>query len=114
MLDQITITAETPAGNLDLAGPEGPFLLIDANGLADWLADATTGSSTVYHRGFLIYDRSETASRLPAKQRAELLILADFAWQMAKKGRLQLLQRKLGVDRYEYIAVKAKPAKAKR
>lgn len=53
------------------------------------------GQRTVYHRGFLAEDREKNPSVCDS---------ANVAWELAQKGVLLLVQRRIGNMDYEYIA----------
>lgn len=73
-----------------------------ANEAHDWLLTARHGDRVVYHVGSLADDRVKGEKR----ERAELEWLADTFWEAARTRRVALVQRKLGMGHYEYIAVR--------
>lgn len=75
-----------------------------------WLYSAKHGDRVVYHRGALADDRD----RGEKTKRAELNFLADTFWEAARTRRVALMQKKLGIGRYEYIAVRTKDRVAPR
>jgi hypothetical protein len=82
--------------------PRSGSLRIDEPALCAWFGRACTGDSLVYHCGSLAHDRSPTASRLAPRDQAELARVARRALALAEAGSAALVQRRLGVDRYEY------------
>jgi hypothetical protein len=89
-------------------------LLLDENGFVDWLVTAEPGQALVYRRGLLALDVDPRALRMSAADRANLAALAQRLRDEADQGRLHLLQRRLGPERFDYIAVAAAPAGAAR
>jgi hypothetical protein len=73
-----------------------------------WLAMATPGSATVYHRGHLCRDRCRSTSALSERDRQKLTALARQALLAAEDGRVHLLQLRHGDGDYSYVAVKAR------
>jgi len=69
----------------------------------DWYEQAQPREVAVYHRGYLPCDRAVATSGLSACND-----LADHAWMLAKNGRVELVQRKLGAFDYEYLAIRNK------
>lgn len=65
------------------------------------------GESVVYHRGNLVYDRGGI---LPQKYRTPehdaIDASATIAWSLYMAGKVHLVQRRLGANDYEYIAVR--------
>lgn len=77
-------------------------------GLCDWIACARPGAAIEYHQGFLLLDRSEVASDLPAKERARLHAVARRAWIACELGLIHLFSIKVAEARYRYLAVRSK------
>ena len=73
----------------------------------DWIANALVGQSIQYHEGFLMMDRSDTASELPAKERHRLHLVARRMWIACELGLVHLLSRKVGTCHYQYVAVRS-------
>jgi len=84
--------------------PEKP---LDEAGLCDWIAAASTGDSIVYHRGYLLVDRSETSSQLVPSDRKRINQLARRAWIACELGLVHLFSQRVGEEKYRYIAVKS-------
>lgn len=70
------------------------------NDLAGRIAEAAAGTRIVYHTGSLMFDRKRGLGFLAAEATA----LVAFA--AMERGEVQLVQRKLGTQKFEYIAVK--------
>ena len=77
------------------------------SGFCDWIANAMPGAAIEYHHGFLLIDRSETASQLPTKERARLHAVARRAWIACELGLVHLVSLKVEEARYRYIAVRS-------
>ncbi|MGG5819608.1 hypothetical protein [Falsiroseomonas sp. HW251] len=75
------------------------------NELQDRLADATPGTSIVYHVGMLARDRDRLATNLAPEQRDALNALAARAWRLAAAGWADLLQRRVGEACFAYLLV---------
>lgn len=73
--------------------------------LCAWLGAAAPGDSVVYHRGMLALDLCKQRKRLPENERARLAKVASRAWHLAEAGLLHLVQRRRGVEDFEYIAI---------
>jgi len=70
-----------------------------------WLSQAKPNDTLEYYRGLLAADREPVTGRL---SKAECLVLrevANFARRAADKGRLHLVQRRLGEDRFSYLTI---------
>ena len=70
-----------------------------------WLAGAVPGATIEYHQGFLARDRS-VYDRDPEK-RNRLSTLASRAMIEADRGRVHLVQSRIGADRWSYLAIAA-------
>lgn len=68
-----------------------------------WVGLALPGDTIVYHRGFLALDREDGSSGHP--EATQLRRLADRARWAAEAGLVHLVQRRLGPDRFAYLAV---------
>jgi hypothetical protein len=73
--------------------------------LCEWLGQAGTGDTLVYHRGSLAHDRSQSTSRLSRQDRNELAKVASRALAVAEAGLADLAQRRFGPGRYEYMII---------
>lgn len=76
-----------------------------------WLAQAERGDRLTYHVGYLAIDRLAVLSPLGDQGGKQLSILADCAWRAAESGLCHLVQRRLGPDRFAYVAVARKAPK---
>ena len=79
------------------------------NEFCDRLADAMPGDVIPYHVGLLAADRSPPSKALTEIQRIELNALADRAMQMAETGVVYLVQRRIGRERFVYLAIVRTP-----
>jgi hypothetical protein len=80
---------------------------VTADQFMNWLGLASSGERIVYAVGFLSVaahkadvEKDPGAPKLNAVQAA--------AWKAYERSRVHLFQRRLGPERYEYLAVKAK------
>ena len=70
-----------------------------------WLAQAEAGDALIYHRGLLVVDKDHAISTLPAEQRLAVSLVADAAFRAAQEGLVHLVQKRLAMDRFLYIAI---------
>lgn len=84
-------------------------VLLDENGLVDWLIDARPGDRVVYYRGHLGHDRMPSAKVLDRDQRTELHVVANRVMVLAGQGLVLPVQKRIGPEDFLYIAVKAQP-----
>ena len=73
--------------------------------LCAWVAQAAPGDVLEYHRGFLGVDRAAYCQPSSAADRAELSRMSNRALQLAARGLVHLVQRRLGPDSFSYLAV---------
>ena len=73
----------------------------------DWIANALVGQSIQYHEGFLMMDRSDSGSGLPAKERSRLHSVARRMWIACELGLVHLFSLKVADCHYRYIAVRS-------
>lgn len=66
----------------------------------EWFSFADAGARVTYHTGFLAADRHDAA----------IGALADRVLKLADAGRLHLLQRRIGLMEFAYIAEKRSSA----
>ena len=71
-----------------------------ANDFQQWLETSQAGDSFVYHKGFLAKDCQDTSDR-------ELITFARNVLTLAEGGTIIIVQQKLGIGNYKYIATKA-------
>lgn len=70
-----------------------------------WLAVAEPSSIIQYHVGFLSLDVAETNIDLSVAAHRKLMAVANLAWCAGEARIVHLVQRRLGPDRFEYLAV---------
>jgi hypothetical protein len=78
---------------------------IEGRELGAWLRQARAGDVFEYHRGLLGFDRSALGPLPSDAARDALNRRADLALRLAAEGRVHLLQRRLGVRVFSYLAV---------
>lgn len=93
----------------DLAASPLIRLLVDENALVDWLVAAEPGQVLTYHQGLLALDLDPRTRRMNATERSSLAAIAERLREEADRGTLHLLQRRLGREHFDYIAVAAAP-----
>jgi hypothetical protein len=105
LMRALCLTATTlppaPASNVDAL----PSLVRNETDLCDRLAQAMPGGVIAYHLGMLARDRAPTCQLLPERRRLDLNAIADRVLQLAAAGRVHLLQRRIGPDRFAYLAI---------
>ena len=80
--------------------------------LCGCIGHAAPGAVVEYHRGFLALDLVPQVTRLPERDRLELGRVARRAWWAAEQNLVHLVQRRLGPDRFAYLAIaRARPKK---
>lgn len=81
--------------------------------LRGWIGQAAPGDVLEYYRGFLALDTVSPGTRLPERERVELLRLARRAWWASEQKLIHLVQRRHGPDDYSYLAIaRPKPRNA--
>lgn len=70
-----------------------------------WVAQAELGEVMVYHRGFLVVDTDKLLSDLSQEDRQTLRRLADAAFRAAQQDLVHLVQTRLAIDRFTYMAI---------
>ena len=107
----MTSPIEKPKGGLQnftqIGEDFNPNNPLEERGLCDWIATASTGDSIVYHRGYLLVDRSETLSKLVPSDRKRINQLARRAWIACELGLVHLFTQRINEAEYRYIAVKS-------
>jgi hypothetical protein len=73
--------------------------------LLAWLNQAEVGDAIEYHRGSLAFDRSSRGQARSENDRITLDHLATLAMRLANRGLVHLIQRRIGPDRYGYLAI---------
>lgn len=89
-----------------------PWPLTDI-GFCAWIGQATPGDRLEYHRGFLGIDTTAVVSIMPETDRRRLAGLASAAHRAFRAGLVDLVQARIGPDRFAYIAMaRTKPRSA--
>ena len=83
----------------------GPKTLTTEIDLCAWLSQAAPQDALEYHRGFLVLDTDLRISGFSKSDRLELVQVARRAWWAAEKNLVHLVQRRLGEDRFSYLAI---------
>jgi hypothetical protein len=73
--------------------------------LCIWLGQAMPGDVRRYHRGALALDLHAHSGRLSDEARRELAKLAGRATWASERGLVHLVQRRFGIDDYDYLVV---------
>jgi hypothetical protein len=76
-----------------------------ANDFRAWLAGGRAGECFTYFIGFLALGIGADGRRLAEGERKQSLLVARSAWDAADRGLVHLLQRRLGENCFEYVAV---------
>jgi len=79
--------------------------------ILEWAASAQPGDTFSYARGNLAYLRNERSKAQRADTAASVMLgimcdAASDAWRLYGQGTVTLVQRRLGFDDYEYLAVR--------
>jgi len=78
-----------------------------------WIAQALPGEILEYHRGLIAIDRNAEISKLGADESERIDHLADRAFAAAEIGLVHLLQQRIALNDYRYLAVaRPRPAEA--
>lgn len=80
------------------------LLLTEAQFCA-WIGQSAPGTAVPYHCGFLAIDTVRVSSDLLEPDRKELVRVGRRAWWAAEKNLVHLVQRRLGPDRFVYLAI---------
>jgi hypothetical protein len=73
--------------------------------LLAWFLAASPGDRIAYWRGHLAIDLAPTSSPLSQNERRRLRGLKNMTLSMAETGLLHLVQQRLGLDDYLYLAI---------
>ena len=95
---------------IPIVQPDHPISEIE---FCAWVGQADPGARLEYHRGFLAHDTIAIASCLSAADMAELGKLASRAFGAFEAGLVHLVQERLGVDHFAYIAIARTKPKSK-
>lgn len=78
-----------------------------------WIGQAMPGDQLEYHRGFLVIDTTAVISTLTEPDRRRLTALASAAHRAFEAGLVHLVQARLGLNRFAYLAIaRTKPRAA--
>ena len=88
-----------------------PQLMMTEMGFLVWLDQAQPGERMEYHRGFIARDTYPLCQLISAGERKQLQTLTNAAFECAQAGRVHLVQARLGLDHFSYIAVARAPAR---
>jgi hypothetical protein len=99
-----------------MSSPEiGLSPVLSETEFCDRIADAVPSEAVTYHVGMLARDRYWPLSKLPEDQRIALGAIANRALKLFEAGRVHLVQRRVGPDRFTYLAiVRSQPRQALR
>jgi hypothetical protein len=70
-----------------------------------WLRQAVPGDILEYHRGFLVVDLAPFGGPMNSVARLELSRTSNRAYDLAERGFVHLVQRRLGLDSFSYLAI---------
>ena len=73
--------------------------------LCAWLGQAAPSDDLEYHRGFLVVDLAPFGGPLSSEARSELSHTSSRAYDLAERGFVHLVQRRLGPDSFSYLAI---------
>ena len=82
---------------MSLSLKSGNTVFITPSEFQSWREEASAGNTIIYARGTLTSRKSDSM---------ELTAVARMARLWSEDGKVDLVQRRLGVDSYEYIAIK--------
>jgi hypothetical protein len=80
---------------------------ISADEFVNWLGLAGAGEQMVYAVGFLSV-AVHAADLIKHPNAPKLAAVQEAAWKAYMRGMVHLVQRRLGAERYEYLAVRAR------
>ncbi len=82
-----------------------PFKPITEIALCSWLGQAEPGDVFEYYRGFLGVDLTSFGNPMSSKTRAELARTSSRAYDLAERGFVHLVQRRVDPDTFAYLAI---------
>ena len=97
-------TASAPPAPMSTVGAVDTDIL-SLNEFCDRLASAASGDVITYYVGMLAHDCWPMSLVHPEPRRVELCSIASRALQLSDAGRVHLLQRRVGLERFAYLAV---------
>ena len=74
-----------------------------------WFRSAKAGSAFIYHEGYLPVDKAHSVFMHGSwwqQPRGEVDVIAATAWLEYLNGKLELVQRRVAPQHFQYIAVK--------
>lgn len=74
--------------------------------LCVWVADAKPGDRLIYYRGHLSRDRMMHSEGYEEPVRRKIGELGNAAWSLGDENWVHLIQRRIGMGAWEYIAVR--------
>ncbi|WP_373504647.1 hypothetical protein [Aestuariivirga sp.] len=74
--------------------------------LCVWVAEAKPGDRIVYYRGHLSRDRQTHGEGYPEPVRRKIGEIGNCAWMLADEHWVHLMQKRIGIGFWEYIAVR--------
>jgi len=84
------------------------IMIDDSEALVRWATTAKKGAKVSYYKGWLMKERMNLH---PMEIRGPAALprfrVANKAWEFMELGVINLFQKRLGVDKYLYIAVKS-------
>lgn len=88
-----------------MSGPAPAVTVLDEVEFCAWVAQGKPGDMLAYHQGFLAVDLGLLSRTLPEAQRAVLSRMSTRAQNLAQRGFLHLVQRRLAPDQFLYVAI---------
>jgi hypothetical protein len=73
--------------------------------LCAWLRQAEPGDALEYHQGFLVVDLTPFGGHMTSEARSELTRTSARAYDLAERGFVHLVQRRLAPDSFSYLAI---------
>ncbi len=88
-----------------MSGPAPAVSVLDEVQFCAWVAQGKPGDTLAYHQGFLAVDLGPLSRTLPEAQRTVLNRMSARAQNLAQRGFLHLVQRRLASDQFLYLAI---------
>lgn len=82
-----------------------PQVLLNDIAFLAWVSQAVPGERLEYHRGFLARDTFPSFEFMEAFDKEQLRALARQAFIASEKGLVHLVQKRLEIDHFSYIAI---------
>ena len=82
-----------------------PFKPITEIEFCSWLGQAQPDDILEYHQGFLALDRCVVGTAEQIARARALHQVAERAFELAERGFIHLIQRRLGPDEFSYLAI---------